>query len=427
MHGIIIRPQDTDDANIVYDLGISKDALSANGRNFVKTWLIRTLQIELEKINFEDDPIDRSQEPYLEARKALEALKHSDEWLHPLLCRFVEKYKATENAEEIEYENRVYEIPANGHLGAPIDARIAKSDERLLQVSNLRTNYVPIIEETLANPVHCSKLEAAMIERLTQIVQEHQVTHLCFIEKELGPVGALLMFSAAVSATGKPGVIYRETHWPKRAALSGAIPGKDARIAIVYDLMVSGAGICHAASALRNLTGACTVAALVLFRYTDEPRSITCDHQTIHIESLARPAIINRLMRGGASNTVETLERFDSEEASPDSEVAESGDKLDSQSGASIADSSIEEMQMGDENQDEYDRLWSYPSVVQVSDFNKVPLNGEKPEEIKKKFKVDVEILGKNDGLKNASTVRVAGATSNVRSFLQHLQSSWPK
>lgn len=101
-----------------------------------------------------------------------------------------------------------------------------------------------------------------------------EVTCLCFIEKSAGPVGTLAMLSDLVSKTGLPACIYREDYWSKRAKLSGyqPIPGKD-KIAIVYDLIVTGHGVQQAANDIETKFGAKVAATVVLLSYDKEKRS----------------------------------------------------------------------------------------------------------------------------------------------------------
>jgi hypothetical protein len=276
------------EANTIEDLCSSRERLNfGDDPDFPHHWLVRTLLVELEKINFEDDRTDRTSQEYREARALLTALRENPDWLHPKLAKFLCSYRETAHAPEIKTRRELKKIAPNGHAGATIAFRAPTAGTAVLQVSGLLADLVPVMEDTLADPDLCKALESALIERLKSLIEKCAITHLCFIEKEVGPIGALLMFSAAVSATGLPACVFRETNWARRSAIAGRSPGKSDRVAFVYDLIVSGVGIASAARSLFELTGAQTVAALVLFRYGVDNEIQGSDGRTIHVESLA--------------------------------------------------------------------------------------------------------------------------------------------
>ncbi|MGA8611300.1 MAG: hypothetical protein WB760_06230 [Xanthobacteraceae bacterium] len=274
--------------NTIADLCDSREVLKfGDADNFARKWILRTLFVELEKINFEDDQTDRTSKAYNEARALLEKLTTNRDWLHADLVKFLESYHNTARAPEIETIRVPKPIPANGHAAATIVFRVPVEENKFLQVSDLLADLVPVMEDTLADPLLCKDLEKAFIERLQSLIKECGITHLCFIEKEVGPIGALLMFSAVVSATGLPACVFREANWPPRAAIAGRPPKPTDRVAFVYDLIVSGVGIASAAKSLFDLTGADTCAAMVLFRYGVGQEIQGKDGKSIRVESLA--------------------------------------------------------------------------------------------------------------------------------------------
>lgn len=103
----------------------------------------------------------------------------------------------------------------------------------------------------------------------------------------MGPVGAISMLSSLVAETGLPACIYRETRWAKGVAITADKPLSGDRILMVYDLIVTGAGIGAAADIVHEISGATTHAAVVLCGYGPHRESIRTDRgQDIRVEAL---------------------------------------------------------------------------------------------------------------------------------------------
>jgi hypothetical protein len=65
------------------------------------------------------------------------------------------------------------------------------------------------------------------------------------------------------------------------------------------------------------------------------------------------------------------------------------------------------------------------PCTVQTPDFNRVPLNGETPEDIRRRFGVEVLVLGNSRSRTRPYTIVISGATNAVSKYEEHLQSTW--
>jgi hypothetical protein len=154
-------------------------------------------------------------------------------------------------------------------------------------VSNAYAETVAIIERTLSDPTVGPQLVGAFAERLEILRRELKVDHLAFIEKEAGPVGAITMLTSLVDATKLPACVYREKHWFERGAIGGKPPKTGSRVAIVYDLIVTGSALVRAAKRIRELTGATTVATVVLCGYGARRHELVAqDDAPIRIEAL---------------------------------------------------------------------------------------------------------------------------------------------
>lgn len=257
----------------------------ARPKDFPRQWLLWALQAEIHRYSMEDDYVDSSAGVCEGAEAAFETLERSTDWVHPKLQAALEACRALGTAAELPHaqEERLLE---DGAERFPIT--MSRADGQVgISVSSMRARYVPIFEANLGDPHYCSGLISAFRRRLTDMQRTLGVNHLLFIEKEVGPVGAISMMSSLVEATGLPASIYRETHWAKRAAIAGREPAKGDRVAILYDLIVTGAGICNAADAVMSLRGAITVGSIVLCGYGGRRTSLTTDSgQNFPIEAL---------------------------------------------------------------------------------------------------------------------------------------------
>jgi orotate phosphoribosyltransferase len=122
---------------------------------------------------------------------------------------------------------------------------------------------------------------------LVRLCDKEHISCLGFIEKIAGPVGALSMIPELVRELKLPACIYRADHWPTRATLAGYQLRPTDRIALVYDLIVTGDGIRQAAEDLKAKFGATVVAAVVLFGYGEKRDKLdNVNGQTIPLEAI---------------------------------------------------------------------------------------------------------------------------------------------
>lgn len=98
-------------------------------------------------------------------------------------------------------------------------------------------------------------------------------------------------------------MIYREGSWLPRAQLAGSIPSSEAKILIVYDLVVTGTGIRDTIYELKRLHGLTVAAALVLFSYGDAKETIAFEDSDIPIRTLFRQETIDSLFSESKGET----------------------------------------------------------------------------------------------------------------------------
>ena len=131
-------------------------------------------------------------------------------------------------------------------------------------VSSQQQFFVPILEESLAEPGYGPSLTDAFADKLDQHKKKYKISTLCFVEKVAGPIGALAMLQSMVEKTGLPACIYREHYLAERTRFSGREPGPKDKVAIVYDLFVTGNGLKNVREALRHDYKCEAVSATVL-------------------------------------------------------------------------------------------------------------------------------------------------------------------
>jgi hypothetical protein len=261
-------------------LAESKRALdSASGTDYATNWFLRTFFIELTKHTIEDRYVDVRSSKVKDAIGAMTELCNTREWAHPKLVRALTALKELSSLAPERFKfarKRVADVT--------VVERIAEGQDPF-QISNRASRVVPIMEDSLGDPASCSSLIEAFAARVTTLKNELGVTHLLFIEKEIGPVGALPIMAALVAATNLPACVFRESFDQLQPSLDQ--PGANARVAIVYDMLVSGDGIKNVADRVREDVGASTVAAVVLRGYGSQISDLhTAAGQHIKLETL---------------------------------------------------------------------------------------------------------------------------------------------
>ena len=169
----------------------------------------------------------------------------------------------------------------------PIKGRVPRDPDELIPVSSEFYDFVAVLDDNLADPLYAQNMVHQFVARLKKLRADQGIKSICFIEKDAGPVGALTMLAQLVAGTGMPATIYRESKWSKTANFAGRRPLPKERVAFVYDLVVTGGGIRHAAKVLQTETQAVPCAALVLFSY-GQPMTPLVERglEPIHVESL---------------------------------------------------------------------------------------------------------------------------------------------
>lgn len=248
------------------EMGRSLNSIS-DGK-FPREWLLRALKTEFHRYTMEDDYIDPDSPEVDEAGAAFNALMESDDWIHPKLGTYLHACRKVATLKPLNW----VELDAVVETAQRQFAMTWSSaqDKPEIVVSDRRARNVPIIEKNLGDPRYCRGVVDAFAANIGRMKRAFGIDRLLFIEKEVGPVGALSMMSSIVDATGLPASIYRESHWSERAAFAAGIPEPPNRIAIIYDLIVTGTGIMSAADAVKEMTGARTFAAVVLCGFGEQ-------------------------------------------------------------------------------------------------------------------------------------------------------------
>lgn len=238
---------------------------SADDSDFAREWLLRILKIELHRYSMEDSVIDTDSEIFKLAVAALAELSNGSDWIDARLNNYLVAVRRAAQLPQLPYDLNSRTVRVEGQ-----EVKICERSSRTAHsfwISNTTAKHVPIMEESLGSPLEGGTVLDAFSKQLNQLKSELNLTGLCFIEKEMGPVGAISMLSSLVQSTGLPACIYRETHWTGDMSLAGVRPKGTDRLAIVYDLVVTGVGITGAADLVQKLSGAETVAAMVLCGY----------------------------------------------------------------------------------------------------------------------------------------------------------------
>lgn len=251
------------------------------GADYAREWVKHELLADLTRNAIEERYVDLKDSAVSRACYALRELTQNSDWLHPKLMRVLLALKAVKALRNLDFgfENkRIANTP-----GFMVE-RVAKSDVPF-QISGNSALRVPILEDTASNPRLSAELVTSFASRVKHLRKEFGITHLVFIEKEVGPVGALVLLAHLVSVTKMPACIFRESRWKLQDTQDNL--NAKARPVIIYDMMVSGAGIAGVADAIKEETGAETAAAIVLRGYGEPASGLrTLKGQEIRLEAL---------------------------------------------------------------------------------------------------------------------------------------------
>ena len=288
--------------SIVDDFG--RQLHNEKGKGFAERWLLHTFASELLKYSIEDDRI-RLDDSRPEIAERLGNLLTDKNWLTPDLISFLESYRKVATLDFFPALRTEIKLPMRGTPSGDciFTGWVTKKKGDQFQVSRKYVPFVSILEDSLANPDYAESVLNGFSAELERLKKENRINWLCFIEKAVGPVGALSMLGALVSKLHLPACIYRAGYWSQRAKLVGYRPPRDAKVAIVYDLFVTGDGIKQVATELRRDFQVPVVAAVVLYTYADKPSIMDEDNQIIQIRSIAsdtmlRPEVMQIVERG---------------------------------------------------------------------------------------------------------------------------------
>jgi orotate phosphoribosyltransferase len=116
----------------------------------------------------------------------------------------------------------------------------------------LKEPYLLVIDDMLTNPKTLGMIQQAYLECIKNL----EADKLCFIEKDFGPTGTLLLASYLTSESGLPSIVYRQRRWPMGSILQGSLEKTKTqeidKICIVYDLCVTGGAIEEAANFIES-------------------------------------------------------------------------------------------------------------------------------------------------------------------------------
>lgn len=279
--------------------------LSVGTDEFPEHWIRWFLWGALQRQSLEAHLIDQSNPAYLAAIDSFTALDKSREWITPELREFLINLGRVIGLEELDYELRPKTIYSNG-----IDVKMLERhvSHKYVKVSDRNVHSIPVVDDTFSRAHLCRDLVELFTKRLESLCQETDATHLLFIEKEYGPIGAVLMYTSLVSSLGMSACILREMHLGDRFFV-GELPTEDDKVVIVYDLCVSGQGLSYAATLLADTYGSHTVGALVFEKYSaQDTLSYTTqaqDKNVFRLDSLSvnndDPHVDNQQLQANAS------------------------------------------------------------------------------------------------------------------------------
>lgn len=180
-------------------------------------------------------------------------------------------------------------IPALRGGLMPIKAWISDSDKELIPVSSKLYPFMPNLDDSVSDPNLRRTIVNRFVDELKDLQTQYDATCLGFIQKTVGPIGALALASDLAHEVGLPWFAFREGYWLPDTQIAGSYkPGPDDKVIIVYDLYVTGGGIRHAVTSIASQLRAKTVGAVIFFTYGPQPQTIEVGGEEITIRSLAQ-------------------------------------------------------------------------------------------------------------------------------------------
>ena len=276
---------------------------TATSQDFAKEWLVNALTTEFLKYCIEDDYVDLAP-IQTRAAKALKELLSDSFTLNPAIERFAGVMQNIATRSLLK-DQKVAVRLGSGRDGCDIVGSVPRKFCRPFLVSSLYYPFVSLLEQSIANPQYVEAVLNAFEVRLKYCEAENGVAALCFVEKAVGPVGALGMISSLVSKVQLPAFVYRASYWSTRSKLVGCVPKPKTKIALVYDLFVTGDGIRQTSKDLYERFDLQVVAAVVLYSYGKSDR-ITVDGREIKIMAIGSHDALSDQIERVVSRQTET-------------------------------------------------------------------------------------------------------------------------
>jgi orotate phosphoribosyltransferase len=274
----------------------ARDSLETAGtEEFPSTWLIYSMVGELLRYTIEDDAIQIQNLARVLAGSAIAFSQNRDV---ETLGSFLKILR--EAVRQMPVKRKRYRFRSASGLTGVIWRAVGGTN---IPVSVSSQSEVPILEEMLCNPRYVSGIVDGYTRRLAAFKKTHNIDHLCFIEKNAGPVGAIPLVSELVQRTALPAFIYRENYWLKRAQVAGVRPRENSRVAIVYDLLMSGGAIKQAVQKLRDDHQIDVVAAVVLYAYQGNRPQLNAMGPKFEVASLIDEHKLSYLAEEAVSET----------------------------------------------------------------------------------------------------------------------------
>lgn len=172
-----------------------------------------------------------------------------------------------------------------------VNALIPKDNQPLMRISiesSDRFCLRPVLEESLANPELCAGISNVYERKIKHIMSRYNIDFLMFIERSMGPIGSgLFMLSELVSRLNLPACVFRQGVLSPHGQFVGTFPEQRHRVLVTYDLISTGTALESAARHLRDTHNVLPTAALTLFGYSPNIRSIVIDNGSFPVECMA--------------------------------------------------------------------------------------------------------------------------------------------
>lgn len=252
---------------------VSKIVGTESVGNSSAIWLRHQMFSDFLRHSIEDNSVDISGVEFRQALDALEKLRRAPASAFELSSKPARALEAFIHSVQMPRPSPEYRELIIQPRGLRIKGRVPGVGQSALPVSSTLARFVPVLDENLANASLAGPLVAEYCRRIELLRLKHRITALCFIQKDIGPVGALAMLSTLVAATGLPACVYRLTHWSEQATITGYKPTERDNLLVIYDFVVTGSGITQPAKELQRINRArahVVKAAVVLFGYGDK-------------------------------------------------------------------------------------------------------------------------------------------------------------